>query len=255
MAVVPHNCHTNDYHALYANKAQRWPNVYEPGDRKRMAYVSCEMDNKMMQPQLFSDHSDDSLSGVNIPGLHYIADFLSSDEALETYRWVDSLPADEWQTELSRRVIHYGWRYNYRTQTIHEDLYLGPLPTRLLKLAKRLYLHTELFEHQPNQVIINEYHPGQGIAPHADHHAFGSVVATISLGDNWSIEFSNTNSHIKITKLLAIGSALILTGDARYNWLHTIKKQKKEADGRVRTKRISLTFRTIDIQSHHTVRI
>ena len=32
------------------------------------------------------------------------------------------------------------------------------------------------------QAIVNEYEPGQGIAPHVDRDCFGPVVATVSLG-------------------------------------------------------------------------
>ena len=35
----------------------------------------------------------------------------------------------------------------------------------------------------PNHVLINEYPPGVGIAPHEDGPAYAPVVATVSLGD------------------------------------------------------------------------
>ena len=49
-------------------------------------------------------------------------------------------------------------------------------------LAQRLYDETGLFDRIPEQVIVNEYEPGQGIALHTDHRGFGATVCTISLG-------------------------------------------------------------------------
>jgi alkylated DNA repair protein alkB family protein 6 len=34
----------------------------------------------------------------------------------------------------------------------------------------------------PNHVLVNEYHPGQGIMPHEDGAAYYPLVATVSLG-------------------------------------------------------------------------
>ena len=39
------------------------------------------------------------------------------------------------------------------------------------------------------QAIVNEYEPGQGIAPHIDRDCFGPVVATVSLGSAVNMDF------------------------------------------------------------------
>ena len=46
---------------------------------------------------------------------------------------------------------------------------------------------TELwpFDYEPDQVTVNEYLPGQGIAPHVDtHSAFEDGIASLSLGSS-----------------------------------------------------------------------
>ena len=146
---------------------------------------------------------------------------------------------------------HYGWRYDYAERTITSDMHIGPLPDWLQELAQRLYEETDLFERPPEQVIINEYEPGQGIAMHTDHLGFGPTVATISLGDEWEMEFSRRigKDKVKARKMLERGSALILTGEARKQWRHGIAKRILEDARRKRKRRLSLTFRTVNQQS------
>ena len=180
-----------------------------------------------------------------IPGSIYIPEFLAHDEAEALYHWLDSRPPEVWLRDLSRRVIHYGWRYDYTNRTISTDLYIGPLPERCAALAERLHRETGMFEEIPNQVIVNEYEPGQGIAMHTDHQNFGPTVAMISLGDSWSMDFLHERTGRKQSRVLDVGSALILSDDARREWRHGIAKRKKEPDGRRRSTRISLTFRTV----------
>lgn len=180
-----------------------------------------------------------------IPGYMYLSEFLSQDEANALHDWLDTQPPEVWIRDLSRRVIHYGWRYDYTTRSVSSDLYIGPLPERCAALAERLYRETGKFREIPNQVIVNEYEPGQGIAMHTDHHSFGPTVAMISLGDSWSMDFLHEGTGRKQTRMLGIGSALVLSDEARREWRHGIAKRKKEPDGRRRSTRVSLTFRTV----------
>ena len=180
-----------------------------------------------------------------IPGSRYIPEFLSRDEAAALCQWLDSRPSEVWMRDLSRRVIHYGWRYDYTTRRISSDMYVGPLPDRFGALAERLHSETGKFAEIPNQVIVNEYEPGQGIAMHTDHHSFGPTVATISLGDSWSMDFLHERTGRRQSRMLDVGSALILSGEARLQWRHGIAKRKTEPGGTLRSTRVSLTFRTV----------
>ena len=182
-----------------------------------------------------------------IYGLYYSRDFLDDDEQCEAVKHIDT---EHWSEDLKRRVQHYGWRYDYQTRTITSDMYLGPLPDWITKLAERLYAETGLFDRIPEQVIVNEYKPGQGIALHADKDCFGPTVATISLGDDWEMKFRPVkgSSDEDTSIMLQRGSALILTDDARFQWMHGIDKRKIERDKssqRKRRRRVSLTFRTV----------
>ena len=76
-----------------------------------------------------------------------------------------------WLTDLSRRVQHYGYRYAYRGQSRDRHEPAPPLPRWAEVVADRL---RPLFDgRRPEQCIVNEYRPGQGIGMHADHASFG----------------------------------------------------------------------------------
>ena len=203
-----------------------------------------------------------------ISGLYYFPEFLGSAAQRELVDWIDDDDRKgDWCEDLKRRVLHYGWRYDYRAKTTNEKL--GLLPDILTKIAGRLAVlrlpgGTRLFSQVPDQVLVNEYDNSrpkdkpkpQGIALHTDRtDCFDRTVATISLGDDWEMKLQpikgTPNQAGRI--MLMRGSALIMTGDARFKWKHGIqprKYEKMEHDGqRERRRRLSLTFRAMLDQS------
>lgn len=186
-------------------------------------------------------------TALEVSGLTYKPGYLSDAEQREMLQCVDG---ESWMTDLSRRVQHYGWRYDYREKTVSREMKLGALPVWLQGTAKRLH-DEEIFDRTPDQVIVNEYEPGQGIALHADRNCFGPVVVTISLGDDWEMRFrpvSTKSNAADKTLMLECGSVVVLAGDARHKWMHGIDRRKVETDGngrRSRSRRVSLTFRTV----------
>ena len=182
-----------------------------------------------------------------IPGLQFLDDFLSPEEQSDCIRRVDDA-VDEWRNDLSRRVQHYGWRYDYKARAITPDMHIGALPDWLSTLAQRLYTETGLFNRVPEQVIVNEYLPGQGIAMHIDNPGFGPTVCMVSLLDDWEMDFAE-NWKDKDPALLKRGSCVLLTGLARTEWQHGIAPRKSDGfpnDRRPRQRRVSLTFRTVE---------
>lgn len=183
----------------------------------------------------------------DVPGLHYFPGFLTGTQQQEIVGRIDSSP---WRDDLERRVQHYGWRYDYRARTVSRDMHIGPLPDWLQEMARRLSVVTGLFDRVPDQAIVNEYLAGQGIAMHVDRQCFGPAVATISLGDAWRMDLQPVNDEAGRPEhvLLEAGSAMVMTGAARFRWSHGIARRKRERVGekwRPRQRRISLTFRTV----------
>ncbi len=200
------------------------------------------------QLTLFPTEPDSEQREPDVPGMHYLSSFLTPDEEAEFIRRIDENEG-AWLTDLSRRVQHYGWRYDYSERTITSDMRIGPLPEWLQALAQRLH-EMGFFDRPPEQVIVNEYEPGQGIAMHTDHSGFGPAVAMVSLGDEWQMDFSKSDGDAEARShmMLERGSALILTGEARKKWRHGIAKRKTEGPHRERNRkrRVSLTFRTVN---------
>ncbi|GIG64546.1 alpha-ketoglutarate-dependent dioxygenase AlkB [Phytomonospora endophytica] len=183
---------------------------------------------------------------MSIPGLTLASSYLD-DAAQDTLLGVvDALP---WSAELRRRVQHYGYRYDYKRKSVDATDHLGPLPTWAAALAARLHADG----HAPatlDQLIVNEYQPGQGIASHVDCvPCFADTVLSISLGSSCVMVMSRRDGEgEKVPLLLEPGALLVMTGEARYDWLHGIPARKTDRhDGGVvvRGRRVSLTFRTV----------
>ena len=185
-------------------------------------------------------------------GLEYRPDFLVASEEAGLLAHIDD---SEWLTDLSRRVMHFGYKYDYTSRRLDETARIGPLPEWLARLssmareaaseeAKQLLDPDRPFE----QAIINEYLPGQGIAPHIDRDCFGPLVATVSLGSAVNMDFccdSTGNEHVQ---RLVPRSLVLLYGDACFKWRHGIAKRHSDTWNGQRTKRqrrVSITFRTI----------
>ena len=180
-----------------------------------------------------------------IPGLTYIPNYIDQQQEAELTRIIDAQP---WITELKRRVQHYGYRYDYKARSIANAERLGMLPDWLEPYGLMMY-NIGMLSARPDQVIINEYQPGQGIAPHIDCvPCFGRAIASISLCSSCIMDFTHSKTGEKTSLLLEPRSLLLLTDDARYLWKHGIahrKMDRHQGQSIKRGRRISLTFRKV----------
>jgi alkylated DNA repair dioxygenase AlkB len=174
-----------------------------------------------------------------IDGLTYQSDLLTEAEQQLVLATVDQMP---WNDLLKRRVQHYGYRYDYKERSVDYSMHLGELPAFAKAVSKKL-LDANLIKEVPDQVIVNEYVPGQGISAHVDcEPCFKDTIVTVSLGWAYEMEFIRQKQVIKM--MLEKGSALVISGVARYQWMHQIRARKKD-NGVERQRRISLTFRNV----------
>lgn len=182
----------------------------------------------------------------------YEPDFMSPKQCERLLAKIDA-DDSKWQTGLKRRVQHYGWRYDYKVKNVTEDMKAEPIPSFIMTIAKKLR-KDGWFAQVPDQVIINEYRPGQGIAPHIDRDCFGPAVATLSLGDRWPMQMSlpdgKDGEAERLEIFLDVGSLLVFSGASRNRWRHGISPRLKDADPiegqRMRRRRVSVTFRTVN---------
>ena len=179
------------------------------------------------------------------PGAVYWPSFISSEEEAGL---VGHLDAGEWNTELRRRVQHFGYRYDYKARTVTSDSYLGPLPGWLRHFNERL-VAKGLFASAPDQVIANEYQPGQGISAHVDCvPCFDDTIVSLSLLSQCEMVFRERLGGAKLMVVLEPCSAVVMTGAARYEWTHEIPARNSDGIDGInvpRARRISLTFRKV----------
>ncbi|MGW1962596.1 alpha-ketoglutarate-dependent dioxygenase AlkB [Streptomyces sp. NPDC001935] len=205
-------------------------------------------------PGQLSFDAGDEVASVAVPGLRYIAGWLDPEACRELLARIE---AGTWSTELRRRVQHYGHRYDYGRRSVTADPRSAdprtatdapPLPSWAQRQAERL-AREGIMEPRADQVIVNEYEPGQGISAHVDCvPCFGPVVAAISLGSGCVMDFTHPGDGTKTGVLLAPGSLCVMTGAARYDWRHGIAARKSDPEGAVRVprgRRVSVTFRTV----------
>lgn len=185
-----------------------------------------------------------------IPGLKYIPDFIDQATQQSLLEAIDALP---WLNDLKRRVQHYGYKYDYKKRAIDASMKVGDLPDWAKAVAQKSVddqLTTALFD----QMIVNEYLPGQGIARHVDcEPCFADTIMSVSLGTACVMHFTSlADKSVDAPVLLAPGSAVVLSGEARYDWQHSIranKSEKYQGQKIVRGRRVSLTFRQVILQS------
>ncbi|HQV79188.1 MAG TPA: alpha-ketoglutarate-dependent dioxygenase AlkB [Chitinophagales bacterium] len=199
---------------------------------------SVAMQKGICNPKIMNDIS-------MIQGLTYIPNFIDKSEVNS---FIDSINSEPWLSDIKRRVQHYGYKYDYKARSIDYSMFIGKLPSWAMTMAQRLFDEKHISE-LSDQLIINEYEPGQGIANHVDcEPCFGDTIISISLGSSCVMDFINLRTKQKVEVMLESGSLVVLSGEARYNWTHGIAQRKTDNFRGVKTERrlrISMTFRKV----------
>lgn len=187
-----------------------------------------------------------TVTEIVIPGLKYFSDFITQIEHDNLLAEIDKQP---WLPDLRRRVQHFGYRYNYKARRVKPaENFIDPLPDWIEPLIDQIRLRQVSLK-RPDQLIINEYLPGQGISPHIDCvSCFEETVLSLSLGSACVMNFQSKSAGMITPKLLQSRSLLVFRGEARYNWMHGISPRKSDIFDGIsynRSRRISLTFRNV----------
>lgn len=185
------------------------------------------------------------LAETMIAGLEVRDVYLTSDEQAALLKVID---AQIWMTDLKRRVQHYGWVYNYKKRSLDPSMYLGRLPSWAEEVALRLH-EDGYISGVPDQLIVNEYLPGQGIRAHVDCvPCFGDTILSISLGSPCVMDFTRLKDKRRVPVPLTSGSLVVMKAEARYAWTHGIAPRMSDTVEEVtfkRGRRVSLTFRKV----------
>lgn len=196
------------------------------------------------KPELAIENYRDS-EIKKVPGLVYLPNYLKKDDQDDLLQVIDR---QSWSIKEQRKIQEYGYKYDYQDGSFVASTYLGTLPDWAQSIAVRL-AKDGLILNVPDQVIVNEYRPGQGIVSHTDCiPCFGNTIITLSLGSDCVMNFTHTQTSEKANILLQSGSLLIFKGEARYSWQHGISARQRDSyKGRrfMRNRRVSMTFREV----------
>jgi alkylated DNA repair dioxygenase AlkB len=180
-----------------------------------------------------------------VPGLSYFPDYISSNDEQKLLEIINQQP---WSTKEQRRIQEYGYKYDYYKGSFASSTYLGTLPDWLQGIATRI-AQDGLMAQVPDQVIVNEYLPGQGIISHIDCiPCFGNTIITLSLESECVMLWTHLKSREIVKIRLQSRSLLIFQGEARYHWEHGIPIMNSDImpkHDKVNCRRVSLTFREV----------
>jgi alkylated DNA repair dioxygenase AlkB len=186
---------------------------------------------------LFST-ADELHNAPAIPGLSYLRAYITAKEEMELTAAIDAQP---WDTSWNRRRQLYGRSYGPSKGSER------PFPAWGRRLAERT--HQKGLTNRPfDQLLVNEYLPGQGIALHSDYDPFDRTVVSLSLLSPCVMDFRHAEDGRRESLLLERRSLLVISDEARYHWLHGIARRKNDRwQGLVlpRARRLSVTLRLL----------
>ena len=102
-----------------------------------------------------------------------------------------------------------------------------------------------------DQLLVNEYLPGQGISLHTDYAPFGPTAVSCSLLPPGVMDFRHRPTGPRASLLLEPRSLRVQTDEARYDWEHGIAPRKRDVwhglwVERARCLSVTLRFRVAD---------
>lgn len=169
-------------------------------------------------------------------GFRYRDDAISEGEARALVARFAALPLKPFEFHGylgKRRVVSYGYRYDYAGRRLRDSAVLPDFlePLRAAAMA---------FSGVPSldQALVTEYAAGAGIGWHRDKPMFGSVVAFSFLSE-CTLRFRRKQGARweRRKTILKARSAYVLSGEARWDWEHSIPEME--------ALRYSVTFRDL----------
>lgn len=185
----------------------------------------------MHQPDLFARAQEPE-------GFLYRPDMLAPGQAALLVAQFKALPLVPFEFHGytgKRRVLSFGWRYDY---TRREAQRSDPLPDFLRPLREAAADLAKTAEGAFEQALVTEYSQGAGIGWHRDKAVFGDVVA-FSFGAPCTLRFRREGraGWERASRRVEPRSAYLLRGPARSLWEHSIPA--------VPALRYSVTLRTM----------
>jgi alkylated DNA repair protein alkB family protein 8 len=189
-------------------------------------------------------------------GVEVVEDFITEQEEVNLQAATDNDCKNPWSKIKDRRVKHYGYEYEYSTFSIKRCDH--DIPEYMRYIVDRISAKFKGLEGlNINQVTVQEYLPGVGIAPHLDVLVWGDHVFTLSTGSCTTLDFrwlgdAQSNSTDKLPEQFSVvlkqRSLALIRGSARYLYKHGIRERKTDlVDNQIvpRSTRWSYTMRSV----------
>jgi alkylated DNA repair dioxygenase AlkB len=170
-------------------------------------------------------------------GFRYYSSFLSQAEHAELLRIFQTLPFAPFDFHgyiAKRRIVEYGWEYDFGTR---KAAAAQPLPDYLLPLRQRAASLAGIAPEEVVEAVVTEYPPGAPIGWHRDVPQFETVIG-ISLASACRMRFRPYKAEGKVVSLiLEPRSIYVMSGAARWKFQHSIPAGEQL--------RYSITLRTL----------
>ena len=159
-------------------------------------------------------------------GFAYRDTVLSAADEADLVRRIETLPFEPFEFHGylgKRRVVSFGWRYDYAGHALGESTAAPDFLLPLREAAAATFAGLEA--DGLRQILVTEYAPGAGIGWHRDKPMFEDVVA-FSLLAPCTLRFRRARSAgagwERAKAEVAPRSAYLLRGAARTQWYHSI---------------------------------
>jgi alkylated DNA repair dioxygenase AlkB len=171
-------------------------------------------------------------------GMRYARGIITPEHERELTRFIETLPLKRFEFAGgflgNRRVLSFGWRYDYTAQKLTE---VSPIPPELLDLRARAATFSRRDAASFAQALVTEYAPGAGIGWHKDKAMFGDIVGVSLLATcKFRLRRKQGVRWLRASVEAAPRSAYLLSGPSRTVWEHSIPQLDQL--------RYSVTFRT-----------
>jgi alkylated DNA repair dioxygenase AlkB len=157
------------------------------------------------------------------PGFVYRQDFISikeEQEMIEHFEQLSFKPFEFHGFLGKRRVVSFGWRYDFSGRTLRSS---ETIPPFLLTLRQRAAEFADVDPDGLQQILINEYASGAGIGWHRDKPMFEKVIG-LSFGAPCVMRLRRALDHgwERASCPLQPRSVYLLRGPSRQEWQHSI---------------------------------
>lgn len=171
-------------------------------------------------------------------GFKYERDVLTPDAEAVLIDNFRSLPFKDFEFHGftgKRRVVSFGWRYDYTERRLREA---GDIPLFLLPLRETAARFAELDANILRHVLVTEYGEGAAIGWHRDKAVFGEVIG-VSLAASCVFRLRRKSGETweRVSITAEPRSMYLLSGPSRTEWEHSIPP--------VDALRYSVTFRAL----------